>query len=112
MPVCASALGFERAFLRNQGAHAPVLSWWEWPGGAVVQSLLRERASFRRATKLYWALVFLVVAIIAGILGFWGLAATAAVVGKIILMILQVIVVVSLLVSLAGGGWRRGPPVV
>jgi uncharacterized membrane protein YtjA (UPF0391 family) len=61
---------------------------------------------------LYWALVFLVIAIIAGILGFWGLAATAAVIAKIIFFIFLVIFVVSLLVSLAGGGWRRGPPVV
>ena len=33
---------------------------------------------------LYYAVVFLIVAIVAGILGFWGLAATAAWIAKVI----------------------------
>jgi uncharacterized membrane protein YtjA (UPF0391 family) len=51
---------------------------------------------------LYWALVFLVVAIVAAILGFTAIAGAAAFLFKILLAIFLVLFVVSLLMGFAG----------
>lgn len=49
---------------------------------------------------LYWALVFLVVAVIAGALGFGGIAGTSAGIAQIIFFILLAFLLVSLLAGL------------
>jgi uncharacterized membrane protein YtjA (UPF0391 family) len=46
---------------------------------------------------LYWALAFLVVALIAALFGFGGIAAEAAVIGKILFVVFLVLFLVSLL---------------
>ena len=48
---------------------------------------------------LYWALVFFVVAIVAAIFGFGGLAGEAAWIGKILLFVFLVLAVISLLMG-------------
>lgn len=53
---------------------------------------------------LYWAVVFLVVALVAALFGFGGVASTAAGFAKILFFIFLVLFVVSLLF----GGLRRG----
>jgi uncharacterized membrane protein YtjA (UPF0391 family) len=53
---------------------------------------------------LYWALVFFVVAIIAALLGFGGLASGAASIAQFLFLLFVVLFVVSLLVGLL----RRG----
>jgi uncharacterized membrane protein YtjA (UPF0391 family) len=57
---------------------------------------------------LRWALIFLVVAIIAAIFGFGGIASTAAGFAKILFYIALVIFLVMLIMGLAAG--RRTPP--
>jgi uncharacterized membrane protein YtjA (UPF0391 family) len=57
---------------------------------------------------LYWALVFLVIAIIAGFLRFGGIAFAAAGIAKILFFLLLVVFVVMLLTGLMG---RRSPPI-
>jgi uncharacterized membrane protein YtjA (UPF0391 family) len=52
-----------------------------------------------------WALVFFVVAIIAAVFGFGGIAGEAAWIGKVLLVVFLILAVLSLLVG------RRGPPV-
>jgi uncharacterized membrane protein YtjA (UPF0391 family) len=52
---------------------------------------------------LYWAIVFLVVAIIAGALGFFGLAGMAMWVAKVLFFVFLALFIISLL----AGGWRR-----
>ena len=54
---------------------------------------------------LYWAVVFLVVALIAGLLGFTGVYVAAAGIAKILFFVFLVLFIVSLL----AGGFRRGP---
>ena len=49
---------------------------------------------------LYWALVFLVVAIIAGALGFGGIAGTSAGIAQILFFIFLAFLVISLLAGL------------
>ncbi len=58
---------------------------------------------------LYWAVVFLIIAIIAAVFGFTGVYVAAAGIAKILFFIFLVLFIVSLL---AGGWSRRGPPVV
>jgi uncharacterized membrane protein YtjA (UPF0391 family) len=53
---------------------------------------------------LYWALVFLVVAVIAALFGFGVIASAAAGVAKILFFIFLVVFVISLIVGLS----RRG----
>ncbi len=55
---------------------------------------------------LAWALVFLVVALIAGLFGFGFIASTAAGVAKILFFVFLVLFLVSLVFNLA----RRRPP--
>ncbi len=54
---------------------------------------------------LYWALVFLVVALIAGAMGFGGVAATAGSMAQILFFIFLALFVVSLLGGLARHRW-------
>ena len=57
---------------------------------------------------LYWALMFLINALIAGLLGFGGIAFAAAGIAKILFFIFLVVFVVMLLAGLMG---RRTPPI-
>jgi uncharacterized membrane protein YtjA (UPF0391 family) len=56
---------------------------------------------------LYWTVVFLVIALVAGIFGFTGIYAAAAEIAKILFFIFVVLFVIGLL----AGGFRR-PPVL
>ena len=58
---------------------------------------------------LGWALTFLVVALIAGVLGFTAIAGTAIAVAKIVFYIFIVLFVVSLVMNLARGRGARPP---
>jgi uncharacterized membrane protein YtjA (UPF0391 family) len=55
---------------------------------------------------LRWALLFLVVAIIAAVFGFGGIAAGAVDIARILFFVFLVLFIVSLLT-----GWVRQPPV-
>ena len=57
----------------------------------------------RRSMMLYWALLFLVVAIVAGIFGFGGIAATASSIAQVLFFIFLVLFIISLFF-----GWRGG----
>jgi uncharacterized membrane protein YtjA (UPF0391 family) len=54
---------------------------------------------------LRWALIFFVVAIVAAIFGFGGIAGEAAWIGKILLVVFIILAVVSLIAG------RRGPAI-
>lgn len=58
---------------------------------------------------LHWALIFLVIGLIAGIFGFRGIASTATEIAKVLFFLFIVIFLVLLIISLLGGG---PPPVV
>lgn len=51
---------------------------------------------------LYWALVYLVVAFVAGLLGFTGMAATAVGIAKLLFVVFGLMFVIMLVASLAG----------
>ncbi len=59
---------------------------------------------------LRWALIFLVIALIAGALGFTGVYVAAAGIAKLLFFVFVVLFVVSLIMHLARGG--RGTPTI
>jgi uncharacterized membrane protein YtjA (UPF0391 family) len=63
-----------------------------------------DHPNLKEITMLYWAAVFFIVALIAAVLGFGGIAAGAAGIAKILFFIFLVAFVVSLLM----GVFRRG----
>jgi uncharacterized membrane protein YtjA (UPF0391 family) len=52
---------------------------------------------------LYWSLMFLVVALIAGVLGFTGVAVAAAGIAKVLFVVFLVLFLVSLVAHLGSG---------
>jgi uncharacterized membrane protein YtjA (UPF0391 family) len=60
------------------------------------------------SVMLSWAITFLIVALVAGLLGFFALAGLASSIAKI----LFVVFLILLIVSFFRGGFRRGPPLV
>jgi uncharacterized membrane protein YtjA (UPF0391 family) len=68
-------------------------------------SRAREQADLKKrgTTMLYWAVVFLIIALVAAVLGFTGIEFAAAGVAKILFLVFLVL----FLVSLIGGISRR-----
>lgn len=56
---------------------------------------------------LYWALVFFIVSLVAGIFGFGGVASATAGIAQLLFYVFLVFFVVTLIAGLAGGGTRR-----
>jgi uncharacterized membrane protein YtjA (UPF0391 family) len=52
---------------------------------------------------LRWSLLFLIIALVAGVFGFWGLEGTAMQIAKVLFFIFLIIFIVSLVLG------RRGP---
>jgi len=48
-------------------------------------------------TMLYWALMFLVIALVAALFGFGGIAVEAAMIGKVLFVVFLILFLVSLL---------------
>jgi uncharacterized membrane protein YtjA (UPF0391 family) len=72
-------------------------------GGLQRNSLVQEVSNM-----LYYALLFLVVALIAGFLGFGGIAFAAAGIAKILFFVFLVVFIVTLIMHLTRGGTARG----
>jgi uncharacterized membrane protein YtjA (UPF0391 family) len=61
---------------------------------------------------LRWALIFLVVALIAGVLGFTSIAGTSMAIAQVLFWVFAVLFVISLVLHLARGGRGTIPPPV
>jgi uncharacterized membrane protein YtjA (UPF0391 family) len=64
-----------------------------------------ERVSLKEIMMLYYAALFFVIALVAALFGFGGIAAGAAEIAKILFFVFLVLFVVSLV----AGTFRRGP---
>ena len=74
-----------------------------WILAKLFSAYYRVRRKFIwRWTMLYWALMFLVVALIAGVLGFTGVAVAAAGISKILFFVFLVLFLVSLVANMGG----------
>jgi uncharacterized membrane protein YtjA (UPF0391 family) len=56
---------------------------------------------------LYWAAVFLIIALIAAVLGFGGVASVAAGTAKILFWVFLALFLVSMIAGIGRGGIRR-----
>ena len=59
---------------------------------------------------LHLVILLLVIALIAGVLGFTGLMLAAAGIAKIVFFIAIILFLISLITGFARGGFRRAPP--
>jgi uncharacterized membrane protein YtjA (UPF0391 family) len=111
---CAVPAGFRSLFSRNFDPFRPP----ELPGTFVPTPdyFCNSRDSVRRAdveteseedrVMLSWVVTFLVVALIAGILGFGGVAGASIEIAKIIFFVAIVLFLISAVVGLARGRTR------
>lgn len=72
---------------------------------AGVEGPIDDTSNQEKTTMLGWAITFLVIALIAAVLGFGGVAGTAAGIAKILFVVFLILFVVSLLFG------RRAPSV-
>jgi uncharacterized membrane protein YtjA (UPF0391 family) len=86
-----------------RGRNQPVRGHVDQEGRVAVRSSANSEV-----VMLNWAIVFLIVALIAGVLGFGGISATAAGIAKILFFIFLILFIVSLIARLVQG--RRSPP--
>jgi uncharacterized membrane protein YtjA (UPF0391 family) len=74
-----------------------------------VQSPLSQRGEVARKGEeamLSWAVCFLIIALIAAVLGFGGIAGTAVGIAKLLFFVFLIIFVISLIMGLARGRTR------
>jgi uncharacterized membrane protein YtjA (UPF0391 family) len=64
-----------------------------------------------RLPMLYWSVVFLVIALIAGAFGFGGVAGTAASIAQVFFTLFLIIFLVSLVMGIAVRGRAPRPPI-
>jgi uncharacterized membrane protein YtjA (UPF0391 family) len=76
--------------------------------GSFSGGLQRNSSVQEVSNMLYYALLFLVVALIAGFLGFGGIAFAAAGIAKILFFVFLVVFIVTLIMHLTRGGTARG----
>jgi uncharacterized membrane protein YtjA (UPF0391 family) len=74
------------------------------------KAIVKKGAIFEEGFMLYWALVFFVVSLVAGIFGFGGIASATAGIAQILFYVFLVFFIVTLIAGLAGGGSRRDLP--
>jgi uncharacterized membrane protein YtjA (UPF0391 family) len=96
---------FSRAPRPNpRGTSVPSLDYFRSRAAMIVALMLKQKV--RGCVTLSWVVTFLVIALIAGILGFGGLAGASIEIAKIIFFIAVVLFLVSAVVGLARGRTR------
>jgi uncharacterized membrane protein YtjA (UPF0391 family) len=76
----------------------------QYPGSGVLRHAVRRGRLTKQEGEhimLYWALLFLVIALIAGLLGFGGVASAATGIAKILFFVFIVIFVITLVSHMA-----------
>lgn len=82
----------------------------QYPVGSVISTSGRSRPNEhneRINVMLYWAAVFFIIAIVAGLFGFGGIAAAAGGIAQILFYVFVALFVLALIFGLIG---RRRPP--
>jgi uncharacterized membrane protein YtjA (UPF0391 family) len=74
---------------------------------AACAEILRPTTEQGDAAMLRLAIIFLVIALVAAIFGFGGVASLSWAGAKILFIIFLILAVIAAL----GGGWRRSPPI-
>jgi uncharacterized membrane protein YtjA (UPF0391 family) len=85
-------------FFGNQGEQDDVLA----------KAPRHARRSTTERTMLYWAVVFFIIAVVAGFFGFGGIASAASGIAQILFFVFLVVFLIALVMGLAR---RRGPTI-
>jgi uncharacterized membrane protein YtjA (UPF0391 family) len=80
--------------------------WTLWRAGGTPSAWERARTSLLEIVMLSWAITFLVIAIIAAVFGFGGIAAGAVGIAKVLFFLFLIAFVVSMFMHVRGS---RGP---
>jgi uncharacterized membrane protein YtjA (UPF0391 family) len=91
---CGLFLFFRHNFLEQKFARHIVNTWM----GRI--QITEQEYDMNFSNLLHWAVIFLVVAIVAGLLGFGGIAGTAMEGAKLVFWVAIVIAIISFVVSL------------
>ena len=73
------------------------------PAGAVHADVIRGLSCQEQCIMLRWALTFLVLALVAGLLGFTGVAGESMAIARILFFIFLIVFIVSAIMSLMTG---------
>jgi len=76
------------------------------PYGASLRDAYARGLHKLGASVIYWAIVFLIIALVAAFLGFFGVATAAAGIAKILFYIFLIMFLVSLIVGVSRRGTR------
>jgi uncharacterized membrane protein YtjA (UPF0391 family) len=87
----------------SPGTRVPILAYFSNRCAATIAAVIRDETDNRGRVMLSWVVTFLVVALIAGILGFGGIAGVSIEIAKAIFFIAVILFVVSAVVGLARG---------
>jgi uncharacterized membrane protein YtjA (UPF0391 family) len=106
---CSPWRGFFPGFagLRAAGTFVPRLDYFRSRCASFSIALMsKPKVKIEGLTMLSWVVTFLIIALIAGILGFGGVAGASIEIAKIIFFIAVVLFLVSAVVGLARGRTR------
>jgi uncharacterized membrane protein YtjA (UPF0391 family) len=102
--VPAGAIYFTISADEPAGTIVPIAACF--PKQGARSGAQRSRTKIRGRVMLSWVVTFLVIALIAGILGFGGIAGASIEIAKIIFFIAVVLFLVSAVIGLARGRTR------
>jgi len=89
--------------MRVQGWASSNTGWQGYVENEALPKIGVDRNQLGGKIRLYWALMFLVVALSAGVLGFTGVAVAAAGIAKVLFVVFLVLFLVSLVAHLGSG---------
>lgn len=83
--------------------HVPIQSRCSLPPSQKLVVTCENNNQQEKFTMLKWALIFFIVALVAALFGFGGIAGTAAGIAKILFIGFLIVAAIALIMGLAGG---------
>jgi uncharacterized membrane protein YtjA (UPF0391 family) len=96
-------VGFVRRRIRTRPIEGGESAHYSESAAPRLPGRARRSANVEEAIMLHYAVVFFVIALVAAVLGFGGIAAGAAEIAKILFVVFLVMAVVSFVLSLLRG---------
>ncbi len=90
---------FEVFAAKSAGTPAPLADWFPRPGARIA----RSRKQTQGRVMMSWVVTFLIIALVAALLGFGGIAGASIEIAKIVFFVALILFVISAVVGLARG---------
>src|SRR5262249_55568379 len=105
-PISGSAAGARRRHRPGTPCADTPIRWREAGESAGARDLAKSAsgAVMKGVVMLYWALVFFIVALVAALFGFGGIAVASAGIAKILFFLFLIVFLITLVMGLAGRG--------